>query len=89
MWVYVADRGLAAMNERRGYSPAGRALERYLSVDQVVALRDFERFGWELKFVRRPPFQPPLPVMFDSDRKHYAVIRVDGSLDEAAQLQIR
>ncbi len=77
------------MDERRRYTTAGRALERDLSVDQVIALRDIERFGWELKFVRRPPFQPLVPVVFDSDRKHYAVMRADGSLDEATQLQIR
>lgn len=75
---------------RKGAAPAGaRALEKDLSFDQVVTLRDLERFGWELKFVRRPPFQPPVPVIFDPDRKHYAVIRPDGTLDEAETLTIR
>ena len=78
------------MQERRkDTTPAGRALEKELSFDQLVTLRDLERFGWELKFIRRPPFQPPIPVIFDPDRKHYAVIRPDGSLDEAESLNIR
>ncbi|HVF34139.1 MAG TPA: hypothetical protein VND91_02325 [Candidatus Saccharimonadia bacterium] len=74
---------------RKSASPAPRALEKELTFDQVVTLRDLERFGWELKFVRRPPFQPPIPVIFDPDRKHYAVIKEDGSLDEAESLNIR
>ena len=78
------------MQERRkAITPAGRALEKELSFDQIVTLRDLERFGWELKFIRRPPFQPPIPVIFDPDRKHYAVILQDGSLDEAESLNIR
>ena len=77
------------MHERRKTTPQGRALERDLSFDQVVTLRDLERFGWELKFVRRPPFQNPIPVIFDPDRKHYAVILPDGTLDEAESLNIR
>jgi len=77
------------MHERRKMTPQGRALERDLSFDQLVTLRDLERFGWELKFVRRPPFQNPIPVIFDPDRKHYAVILPDGSLDEAESLNIR
>ena len=78
------------MQERRkGSTPASRALEKELSFDQLVTLRELERFGWELKFVRRPPFQPPIPVIFDPDRKHYAVIKQDGTLDEAESLNIR
>jgi len=84
--------GLPVMQERERRDGAGRApraLEKELSFDQVVTLRELERFGWELKFVRRPPFQPPIPVVFDPDRKHYAVIKQDGSLDEAESLNIR
>jgi hypothetical protein len=78
------------MQERRKNStPASRALEKELSFDQVVTLRELERFGWELKFVRRPAFAPPIPVVFDPDRKHYAVIKQDGTLDEAESLNIR
>ena len=77
------------MHERRKNTPQGRALERDLTFDQLVTLRDLERFGWELKFVRRPPFQNPIPVIFDPERKHYAVILPDGSLDEAESLNIR
>jgi len=54
-----------------------------------MALADLERFGWELKFIRRPMFQQPVPVVFDSSRKHYAVLNLDGSLDENPGFDIR
>lgn len=64
-------------------------LKRQLNEEQRLALSDLERFGWELKFIRRKPFQPPVPVVFDGDRSHYAVLREDGSLDENPGFEIR
>jgi len=64
-------------------------LKRDLNQDQLIALADLEKYGWELKFVRRPMFQQPVPVVFDSDRKHYAVLKEDGTLDEKPGFDIR
>ena len=50
---------------------------------------ELERFGWELKFVRRPPFQPSIPVVFDADRKQFAVLEPDGTLNENPGFTIR
>jgi len=70
---------------RKGYDRPVRAMERELTDDQLVTLRQLENYGWELKFIRHVPFQPPCPVMFDSDRSHYAVLLPDGTLDESHQ----
>jgi hypothetical protein len=67
----------------------GRGLERQLNEDQLITLRELERYGWELKFIRRQPFQPPVPVVFDGDRKKFAVIEADGTLNENPGFQIR
>lgn len=76
--------------ERRQDKPAvSAALRAQLNDDQLMTLRDLERFGWELKFVRRPPFQDAIPVVFDGDRKTFAVLRTDGTLDEDSGLVIR
>ena len=48
-----------------------------------------EEPGWQLKFVRRPLFQPSIPVVFDGDRKHYAVLEPDGTLNEHPAFTIR
>ena len=66
-----------------------QALKRELNEDQRIALADLERFGWELKFIRRPMFQQPVPVVFDSSRQHFAVLNTDGTLDENPGFDIR
>jgi len=75
--------------ERRGSRLAGAALRAQLNEDQRMTLCDLERFGWDLKFVRRPPFQDPIPVVTDGDRKSLSVIRMDGSLDDHPTLKLR
>ena len=64
-------------------------LRRELNQDQTLALAELEKFGWELKFIRRPMFQQPIPVVFDSDRKHFAILNADGTLDENPGFDIR
>ena len=41
------------------------------------------------KFVRRKPFQPPVAVVFDGDRRNFAVLEQDGSLNEHPGFDIR
>jgi hypothetical protein len=52
-------------------------------------LAELEKFGWELKFIRRPMFKDPIPVVFDSDRRHFAILKDDGTLDENPEFDIR
>jgi hypothetical protein len=78
-----------ALERRRVEGRATLALKRELNEDQRLALADLEKFGWELKFIRRPMFQQPIPVVFDSSRKHYAVLNTDGTLDENPGFDIR
>lgn len=76
--------------ERRKEDPGERAkLRAELNEDQRIALSDLERFGWELKFIRHPMFQDIVPIVFDPDRHHFAVIRTDGTLDEHPGFEIR
>jgi hypothetical protein len=63
--------------------------ERGLSDQQLTALRSFEQNGWELRFVRRPPQDEPVPVMFDVDTGRYAVLEKDGALNKEHGLTIR
>lgn len=66
-----------------------RELRADLNAAQLETLGDLERFGWELKFVRRPMFQPSIPVVFDGDRKTFAILEVDGTLNENPPFDIR
>jgi hypothetical protein len=81
---------MAAVPERRkGEGRPAITLRRDLNQDQQFALAELEKYGWELKFIRRPMFQQPVPVVFDSDRKTYAVLLPDGTLDQKPGFDIR
>ena len=64
-------------------------LKRELNEEQRLALADLEKFGWELKFIRRPMFKEPIPVVFDSERKNFAVLSPDGTLNDNPGFDIR
>ena len=78
-----------AKERRTTPSRASRELRADLNAAQLETLAELERFGWQLKFVRRPIFQPSIPVVFDADRKAYAVLEADGSLNEHPLFEIR
>jgi hypothetical protein len=76
--------------ERRADARQAQSLLRsQLNQDQLLTLCELEHFGWELKFIRRKPFQPPIPVVFDADRKRFAVLDEDGSLNTEPGFAIR
>lgn len=77
------------MERRKAVRELSSALKRELNEAQRVTLTGLENFGWELKFVRRKPFQPPIAVVFDGDRKHFAVLELDGTLNENPGFDIR
>jgi len=77
-------------SERRGSEKESASrLRALLNEDQLMTLVELEQFGWSLKFVRRPLFQPSIPVVIDADRKRYAVLEADGTLNESPGFTIR
>lgn len=82
----AADSG----RERRDAQTTPAALwHAQLNEAQRMTLCQLERFGWALKFVRRRPFQDPLPVVVDGDRRSFAVLKPDGSLDQHPDFDLR
>lgn len=53
----------------------------YLSEVQRIALHSLENFGWQLAFIRRPLFVPPVVVVKNSEQSKYAVLEEDGSVN--------
>ena len=74
---------------RKDLKDLSSALKRELNEAQLGTLQGLEHFGWELKFVRRRPFQEPVAVVFDGDRKKFAVLEADGTLNENPGFEIR
>lgn len=88
--VDAADGAPKAEGERRHSTAAAEAeMRRGLTPQQLATLDTMSQFGWTLRFVRRPLFQPPMPVAFDRNRQRYVVVEPDGSVDEAPALDIR
>ena len=73
---------------RRGASQASEQMLGQLNASQLRMLRELECFGWELRFVRQPPFVEPIPVIFAPDDA-YITLRFDGSLVDEPVFDIR
>lgn len=65
------------------------ALREGLTPAQLKALETLEQFRWTLKFVRRPMFQDPIPVVFDRTGERWAVLEADGSINQSPGFRLR
>ncbi len=65
------------------------ALLAGLTPEQLVTVQTMEAFHWHLRFVRRPLFKTPQPVLFNRDGEYYVVVNEDGTIDEHPMLTLR
>lgn len=77
-----------AQDRRRAEKERSSALKRQLNDAQLATLNTLERFGWEIKFIRRMP-EGKVAVLFDPDVRKYAVLGDDGELDESPRIPFR
>ncbi|TKS55012.1 hypothetical protein E4582_09720 [Luteimonas yindakuii] len=76
--------------ERRKTTDADHdALRAALTPAQRAALPLLERFGWKLRFVRRPLFQDPVPILFDREGERWVTLEADGSINENPGFKLR
>ena len=76
-------------DRRRGEKPIPDNLESMLNEAQLIALPALERFGWELRFVRRPLFQEAVPIVFNGDGTSVGILEEDGRLNLQLDIPIR
>lgn len=60
-----------------------------LTPAQQATIETMETFHWRLKFVRRPLFKTPIPVLFNREGDRYVVVNEDGTIDEQPTLKLR
>lgn len=60
-----------------------------LTPEQQATIHTMETFHWRLKFVRRPLFKIPIPVLFNREGDRYVVVNEDGTIDENPTLKLR
>lgn len=56
---------------------------------QLDALSTLEQFRWTLRYVRRPMFRAPIPMVFSPDGSRFVVIEDEGSINENPGFKIR
>ena len=78
------------MKDRREYRKLTRdAVKETLNPAQMDALLEFQYFGWRLKFIRRPLFQEPVPIIYNAKFDQIGIIDSDGYLNMDLELEIR
>lgn len=76
--------------KRTGEKPAvPDDLLSFMNEDQLMAYHSLERFGWYIKFIRRPLFQRPICVMSNPDGSTVGVLEDDGTMNENPDIVIR
>ena len=65
------------------------ALLAGLTPAQQATVQTMEAFHWHLKFVRRPLFKTPIPVLFNREGDRFVVVNEDGTIDENPTLKLR
>jgi hypothetical protein len=59
--------------------PIPNHLEHLLNKLQMTALLQLEAIGWHLWFVRRPLFQPAMPVLCNPSGNYTVILEEDGT----------
>ncbi|WP_028928187.1 hypothetical protein [Pseudoxanthomonas suwonensis] len=78
-------------HDRRSYQPDPdfEQLIAGLTPEQLATVETMREFHWELRFVRRPLFKAPIPVLFNRRGDRYVVLHADGQIDENPTLKLR
>lgn len=74
---------------RKGEKPIPDNYKSLLNEAQIIALNRLTAFGWNLKFVRRPLFQEPVPVLWNAHGNKIALLEEDGKLNMKPDIKIR
>lgn len=72
---------------RRPVSTSSKQWRAQLNDSQLETARELERFGWDLRFVRKKPFQPAVPVMFGDHS--FLCLREDGTMEDEPPMELR
>lgn len=65
------------------------SLNVLLNPAQRHALRQIEKFGWHLEFVRQPVFQEPIAVVVNGKGDQIGLLETDGRINMQAEIALR
>ena len=76
-------------DKRTGQAAIPKNQKDFLTADQIMSLNSLSHFGWEIFFIRRPPFKKPLVVLLNSDGHSIGILRDDGKIQVDTDIVIR
>lgn len=77
-------------DERRvGKKAVPEVLPDFLNEHQIMAYHGMERFGWYIKYIRRPLFQRPVCILSNPEGTVLAVLEDDGTINNHPDIVIR
>jgi hypothetical protein len=76
-------------DKRKGEQAIPENLRQLLTPEQVNALDEIKALGWKLKFVRRPLFQDPVPVVSNAGNDQIGVLDPDGRINIETDFRMR
>ncbi len=77
------------MDKRKSAAALPTNLQDILTEKQLGALRRIAAFGWQLRFVRKPQSQHPIPFVRSEETDTFAILDDDGELFRQPRIRIR
>ncbi len=77
------------MDKRKSAGAVPSNLREILTDKQLCALQRLAVFGWQLRFVRKPQSQHPIPFVGSDETDTFAILDDDGELFRQPHIQIR
>lgn len=75
--------------KRKGDKAVPDNINEYLNEEQLFELHKLERFGWYLKFIRRPLFQMRIAAVINGEGNKIGILEEDGTLNMQPEMVIR
>lgn len=76
-------------DKRKGEAAIPENLRQVLTPAQATTLDEIRLLGWKLKFVRRPLFQDPIPVVSNAKNDQIGILDPDGKICIDTNFRIR
>jgi hypothetical protein len=76
-------------DRRTNQKPIPDDVKKLLSSKQLAAVHQGHYFGWRLGFVRRPLFQDPVFVVYNSEYDLIGILEQDGHINTEVELDLR
>ena len=76
-------------DKRKGLKPIPKNIKEHMNEEQLLKLSSINKFGWEIKYIRRPLFQDPVIVVINAEGGSIGILEQDGRLNLESSIQLR